>query len=294
MSTEWFDAFTSIAVAPYDTDHAFFYLKDCDIAESDIQHSVLVEFHAGAWREIETTNWDCAGLCIPEPNIPSMLAVGQEGEIGYANSGASLSEDKIVPEPFRLRSVARIAGDIFACGMRREVFRRSASGQWRQIFTALAEEGELAGFESISGFSLQDIYAVGWNGEIWNFNQGAWHRIDSPTNQILTCVLCSSSGEVLICGRNGTLLRGRGDAWRSIDNESFTDDLWSIVEFNSGIYVASMKDIYNLKDDKLTPVTWGDARPATCYQLATGGDSMWSVGAKDVWMNDGVRWKAIL
>ena len=39
--------------------------------------------------------------------------------------------------------------------------------------------GQNAGFEAIAGFSSEEIYAVGWKGEIWEWNRAQWLKRES-------------------------------------------------------------------------------------------------------------------
>lgn len=294
MSTEWFEDYTISAIAPYDSKHAFFLMKDRDLEESEIQHSVFIEYNSGGWREIDTTNWECAGICIPDSPKVEMLAIGANGEIAFSPLGGTISESQIEPTPFLLRTASKIENKIFACGMRREVYRQSINGKWQQIFTSPTKKGELSGFEALAGFTEENLYTAGWHGEIWHFNGALWRQIDSPTNQILTGATCSTHGEVYICGRNGTLLKGHGDIWKNIEPEPFNDDFWSITEHQGSIYASTMSEVYILKDDNLTPINWGVQRPTTCYRLVVGGGSLWSVGANDAWVNNGTNWIKVL
>ena len=68
------------------------------------------------------------------------------------------------------------------------------------------KSGENAGFEDICGFNLTEVYAVGWNGEIWQWEGVRWIDRPSPTNLILTGVCCGTDGNVYACGQNGTLI----------------------------------------------------------------------------------------
>ena len=64
-----------------------------------------------------------------------------------------------------------------------------------------ADPGVPAGFEAIAGFGEENIYAVGWRGEIWQRKDDGWIQRDSPANVILTGVCCTDDGYVYICGR---------------------------------------------------------------------------------------------
>jgi len=151
----------------------------------------------------------------------------------------------------------------------------------------------VVGFEAIDGFSEHDMYAVGWDGEIWHFGGGLWRRLASPVNSVLVDVCCAGSGVVYCCGRNGLLVCGAGDVWNVVELSSFSEDIWSLAWFNDQLYLAAMDALFVLDGRALKVVKFGDDSPKSCYDLVTGAGVLWSVGAKDAFCFDGSRWSRI-
>ncbi|MCI5130117.1 MAG: hypothetical protein D3904_01040 [Candidatus Electrothrix sp. EH2] len=193
-----------------------------------------------------------------------------------------------------MEDVAVIDGYAYACGMDRQLFKRVAKGKWMPMHAPTPTQDEVLGFMGMDGFSETEIYAAGWEGEIWHYNGEKWFQIDSPTSLDLHAVCCAGDGVVYLCGSNGTFIKGRKDKWEVIGDPAFTKDLWDMHWFNDRLYAVTMYDIYELVGNDLKPVDTGDNMPSSCYRLSSADGVMWSVGTRDVFRYDGNKWEDVL
>ncbi|MEE9129611.1 MAG: hypothetical protein V3T84_06295 [Phycisphaerales bacterium] len=76
--------------------------------------------------------------------------------------------------------------------------------------------------------------------------------------------------------RRGPLREVRGIAWH-----------------NDSLFISTMREVFNLFDDKLGPVDFGSDRPTSCFALSAADGVLWSIGAKDVISFDGEEWSRI-
>src|SRR3569833_960886 len=113
-----------------------------------------------------------------------------------------------------------------------------------------------------------DIYAVGWDGEVWNYDGASWHELPAITNQVLVDVCCTGDGVVYACGREGLLIKGRADIWEIVDTDDLEEDFWSLAWFDDRLFIASLYNLYTLGKKGLAEVSMGKDTPGTCNRLA--------------------------
>jgi hypothetical protein len=220
-------------------------------------------------------------------NIGTLQGDTQE-QIDASNRGPSVYGE--------IRDLRFIGNHLYAAGMGRQVYRRDGKDNWvhrdvRAIQPSNLEE--VTGFNAIDGLGEEDIFAVGFRGEIWRLHAAAWRQVESPTNVILNALRVIDTNLMFACGKKGTLLRGTGDSWQAIAHESTDDEFWGLEWFNDALYVASARSLYRLAaDDTLTPINLGLGKGVTCRFLHANDGVLLSVGTKNVcWTEDGVIWR---
>ena len=269
---------------------------DDDKTANKVPHSDVMVFEAGRLALAAKNPYLTAGVCVARSPLEQLVAVGEEGDVFVGGSGDVHNE--VIGTPGHgprdiaiLRGVRAIDGLAYAAGMRRQVYRRVGRDAWVRLDTGpLPELGDVVGFESIDGFGHNDLYAVGWKGEIWRGKDGEWAPVTSPTNLILTDVCCAADGEVYCCGQQGVVLRGRGESWTVVDNPAFGVDLWGLTFFEGHLYVAGFSVLLRLEDDILVPVDTAPVAARTFGHLRHTDGVMWSTGASDLIAFDGATW----
>jgi hypothetical protein len=182
--------------------------------------------------------WTPVGITICRSPLEQMVTMSEDGDIYCLCSGEERYE-KIMNEGMSplerggpMRGIRYIGSSVYAVGMKRQIYRRVDFDHWISIDTGVFSNGsEVVGFEAIDGFNEHELYAAGWEGEIWAFNGERWERKESPTNVILHDICCADDGSVYACSQLGTLVKGRGDEWQTIDTE-LQENIWSLAWFN--------------------------------------------------------------
>jgi len=205
---------------------------------------------------------------------------------------AIITTDDDIRRQTDIRACRAINGRAYAVGMMRQVYKMTARGKWAAIDKGLEDDGDgVTGFESIDGFAEDDLWCVGWGGEIWHGTGRKWRQKDSPTNLILTDVCCAPNGRVYACGRNGMLLAGRGDTWEIIESPKLAHDLWALAWFQDRLYIASGTKLYTLHDGVVADVKFpGKDKPKTFTQLDAAHGWLLTIGSADVFRFDGTTW----
>lgn len=280
--------------------HDLAYIADQDDSiGADVPHTHFHEVDEGQLAFIDTMHWHTAGIAVSQHPVSQMIAISPNGD-AFLFGSQQQSQERISTahgDPIdrgHLRQVRTIGQRTFAVGMGRQVYRRDGADHWTCLDQSIRPAvGETKGFESIDGFDESDLYAVGWDGEIWHYNGQQWNQKESPTNLVLTRVLCAGDGRVYASGRRGLLIVGRGDAWQPIEQEDVTSDIWDLAWYAGKLYLSTMRGLYTLQGGSLVEVDFGDDTPATCYHLSVADGVMWSFGAKDIMAFDGNTWTRI-
>ena len=244
---------------------------------------------------IGDTRWDCVSICSPTIPKSQMVALGEYGQVMVFGSDDEY-EERVTTEDVEFREVRAIAGIAYACAMDRKVFRRDAPHRWIPVHQDMHQRPApdiVFGFESIHGYSHDNLYAVGWHGEIWHYDGDAWQQQQSPTNLTLNRVYCAPDGFVYACGLAGTLIRGRDSQWEIIADGAISADLWDMDWFCDRLWISSLNMIYTLEGDTPEPVEFNDDAPTTFFQLDARDGILWSVGREDIMQFDGEEWHRI-
>ncbi len=280
-----------------------YFLTSFDETDPDVRHTnFFVRKNAKAKTELsgDTWNWVAISCCIITSPKEQGIALGDDGHIYLIGSGEDLNEQ--IPEPDDrsgdLREVRAIDGIPYVVGINRQCFRRPKAGVWERFDQGLPPGGKgLPGLESIHGFNANELYAVGWKGEIWERSKrtkGKWKLAAQPTTLAFFRVLCAEDGNVYAAGQGGILFRGRGATWELIDHRDMQDDIFDLEWFGGKLWLSTMYSLHTLEDGHLTLVDFDGEPPSTCNHLSTAEGLLWSIGAKDVMQFDGTDWTRIL
>lgn len=286
------------------SDLGYLLATDDALIAQGVAHTRVITIDQGDWGG-DDLDWLASSSAVCHDPQERFIAAAQLGHTTWVAGGGQASEEAITTNSARsvqsrgyIREIREIAGGkLYAAGTCRQLYRRDGPANWVCLDIWQKDESDEildCSFESVDGFSEEEIYTVGWEGEIWLFNGSSWKQIESPTNVSLYKVLCAPDGNVYAAGTFGTLLRGKGDAWELIEHEDTTDDIWGLAWFEGQLYLSTTSVVYRLDGDQLKLVDYGDGEvPTTCYHLSAADGILWSIGAKDVVQFDGSKWTRI-
>lgn len=267
-----------------------------DLINDNIGYTKIARLFKGdgeKWQDYGDVKWDTAAICFSTTPDRNIIAIGNLGFAYISNAGSPYTEaiknGSTSAESIGLiRSARTIKGKTYACGMRGQVWKREGRDHWVFMTEELPRKN---GFESLDGFNENEIYAAGWEGEIWQFGGERWTQHDSGTNVILVDIICAGDGQVYAVGRGGMLVRGRGAAWEAIKLD-IPVDLWSLAWFKGELYACSTRDIFKWNGETFVPMQIEGDRPKTLQYLnvSTHGEELCVVGPKDLFRFDGTTW----
>jgi hypothetical protein len=236
-----------------------------------------------------------------DPRIGGFITLGLEGQVDLEVGDQHtleymdrLSDGRRGFGGF-LRDIRVIGNDLFAVGMGRQIHRRAGDGRWiREDEGTRQTVGDLAvaGFNAVDGIDSHNLYAAGFNGEIWHRRLGAWYRADSPTNVVLHRLRAVSPDLVYACGQQGVLIAGNHDRWKFIEHTINVDNFWGMEWFNGKLYLADNDCIYVLDEREDLKALDLDLGPFTFGDLHADHGALWSFGAKHLAVTtDGIHWE---
>ncbi len=262
-------------------------------------HSIVFLYKKGSWSKF-IVDWPIVSVCGVD-NGQVLLSLGLDGRVHAAQATGFTSEDIDASQdgPIytgNLLQIRIIQNDPYVVGMGRQVYRRLAPNNWERMDQSVRqsiEEEEILGFTSIDGFNYNDLYAVGYGGEIWHFNGKVWRNIPSPTNLVLNEVRCMSPDVVYVVGQCGVILRGRNDVWDIICENQVTENFWGIESFNGNLYLSTSDSVYKLVNEMLVKENIGLEGAGCASSLHANDGVLWSFGTKFLSYIEGDDWNSV-
>jgi hypothetical protein len=248
----------------------------------------------GEWRAEVELDFKPVAVSGVGSQAGAWVILGIDGEVLWVkNAGGKpdVRADRIVnPLNLPFTTITPFGAGVVAGQMGRGVYW-SDGGEWRQLGRGMPADDN-GGVEALASTG-NELYACGWNGEIWCMQNDVWFQVESPTNVILTGASADAAGNVVACGRLGLLLRGRHDRWATIDHKQTDEDFWSVASFRGRVFVSSLLAIYELAGNTITRID-DDSAATSYYHISSNEEILASVGARAVLVNDGEQWQTII
>ncbi|MCF6189962.1 MAG: hypothetical protein L3J51_05770 [Cocleimonas sp.] len=235
-----------------------------------------------------------------------LLFVSENGDTHTAVGGYPLTSQGAIPKSrsalktsdfpaLFFHNAKSINGKIYTVNSMRGVFKFTGS-EWIQLKSGLPDYEDIVGrnygFRDIDGFSEDDIYAAGGDGDLWHWNGEKWRQIDCPTNALLTNICCGDDGLVYITMNKNAILCGREDNWEFI-NQDMSDRFESIVWFKDRIYLSSSYQLFQIKDNKFSAANEGEFRSLLWGRLSVGDGIMVAALDRRIGIYDGKEWTIV-
>jgi hypothetical protein len=296
-------------VAAFSKDRAFFVAAHRDAEEKNLPVSHVLRWKSGAW-ESKPFQVRATSLAVVHHPDPNLLVMSIDGKI--VRWGAKDFSEEVVdtskegPQHIGdLREVREIGKRGYVAGMGRTAYRCDGPGTWVRVDKGVRVEKDDdsdSGFNSIHAFGEKDVYAAGFDGEIWSYDGKKWKKRETPTNLALYRVLCAPDGNVYAAGQLGTLLVGKADQWEVVKHDATREDFWGSAWFKGRFYVATSNGIFVLNKRTLEKL---EVKPKGATTLKFGVNScfskldaiedvMWSVGTRmAMYTEDGATWTEV-
>ena len=230
------------------------------------------------WGQYATMfNWAPVAMASVKPagGERTVVALGARGEIYEIRTSDGDEQTSVMPGKggFVARNLAVVGDTIYAVGLGHCIARWERPMTWTRLDPNVKKD-QAAGFNDLVAISADEMYTVGWGGEILRTDGQRWQTIDSPVSAALRSACIGSDKMVYAVGYNGTMVRGRGDDW-SVVETGRQGVLLDVCAFRDEIFVADSFAVFRLGADGLEVVTEfedPDDRPDSCVGLCASAD----------------------
>ncbi|MHA7059281.1 hypothetical protein ACWGOQ_0018790 [Aquimarina sp. M1] len=238
------------------------------------------------------------------------LAVDMAGNIYSQSNGKEHSENK---HPTSLNdtdltavvvNLKIIGKSIYSVGIPRKLYLRKGINQWEDLAKALDTPVEFKqgkssleyGWNDVAGFSEEDIYLVGGQGDVWYYDGKRFTQLDFPSNELLENVCCADDGYVYIGGNLGRLWRGKGTAWKLLSSQEFVTPWKDIVWFANRLWLGSDYGLWEYSDNELKRATVPSQVKNRSGSLSINAEKnlLLTAGQNGASMFDGVKWEVLI
>ncbi|ALV07678.1 hypothetical protein [Roseateles depolymerans] len=196
-------------------------------------------------------------------------------------------------------NVATIGGRLYVCANWRHVCYLSDKREWVSIRHNLADPPSKRvtdfGFDAVSGFAENDIYAAGGEGDVWRFDGHLWRQCQIPTKLLMESICCAGDGFVYIGLQSGGLIRGRGDEWEVIHQDNMSVPFKDIVWYQDKVWCTSEYGLWTVaKDGKLVDADVPPLASACAGNLSTADGILMVAGLNGAALHDGNEWHRLV
>lgn len=306
-----------------------FFLMDCVVRKKDILYFVFEQErdegkNAPPKNEVRTRVVYCINDSIPEDiwgfsSFKGMqrlkagvsyqpkeqfVGVSLNDHVYVLGSGDDELEDDIPnwyqhgPKGNRggTRHLRTIDGYLYAIGGNRSVLRRERRERWQFVgdipFDSDKDKG--VGFGDMDGFSAQDMYAAGGQGDVWHYDGTKWRRLPFPSNMDLYTVCCAGDGFVYIGAESGSVFKGRGNEWKLISRGKMSLPFRDMVWHQGKVWGTSDYGLWVVEKDKVKEADVPDKVRACSGHLSVGDGVMLLAGIYGAALHDGESWQMII
>jgi hypothetical protein len=254
-------------------------------------------YKSGQWGRHDL-EWNVNSVCYFDEQ-DALYALSVQGDISIATQQGFRTEK--IPgagtyEGFAsIKQIRQIGKKLYVCGDQGQVYRLDKSG-WVHFDNGLLDQKISASaldFNSIDGCCEDDLYAVGYHGRIFHYNEQGWTELESPTNAHIECIRCINSDEFYFCGNNGLFFKATKSGFYDFSLEGLKEHFWGLEYFQGKVYLATLSKLYVFDGASVKPITTGLEPNIGGYKLAARDDMLWSFGVNDLAFFDGKVWNRL-
>jgi hypothetical protein len=140
------------------------------------------------------------------------------------------------------------------CGGVRSVAKMIEKNTWLSYTHLIPPHADrsIGGFQDIDGFTENDLYAVGGQGDVFRFDGILWHHVEFPSNAWISTVCCGGDGNVYISGAEGLTFVGRDNKWKKITDGGLNLGFRDMVWHEDRVWCTNDYGVWTIHNNKLS------------------------------------------
>jgi hypothetical protein len=266
-----------------------------DMLADKIEHSVIVRLTQGQLSIIGKLKWETRALFLgPQEQV---VSIGSRGRAATINPGVSI---EVIGDELDkpglvglLRDATRVGTDVlYAVALDGRLYRKQAQQAWSLAIPKLPGGPKLQRLAQ-GAVSEDNLLAASIDGALYRKRDDAWHRVDLPSSAIVNFIWMAGGDRYIACGLRGLLLIGAAGEAKVIQHSFTHEDFWCACAFEDQVYISSLHHLYRLLPDgdleRIDPLGAG-----TFHLMSVSGDTLWSLGSRDVLELRHGAWKRVL
>jgi hypothetical protein len=233
-----------------------------------------------------------------------LVSVSLDGQVFLMGSGTSdfearIPESKTGPLRGSVQRVFSIDGVVYVAQGNRGLCKRAGPNDWRSLCEGLPvasswKARDEQGFKSADGFSEQDIYAGGGQGDLWQFDGAKWSQLSFPSNMQIETICCAGDGNVYVSCQFGALYRGRANSWTKIEEGNQTLPYRGMVWFQDKLWCTSDYGVWTLENGRIRKPNVPDEVFIKAGHISCNDGVLLLAGTNGAAVFDGKSWVEIL
>jgi len=263
-----------------------------DLLAERIEHALVARIHGTRGELLAKLKFESRGVWeLPDQSVYCLGSRGKSAVIGKRIVLETIAPDLDLPGVVGLirDGVMDVQGRLRAIALDGRLFARDDSGVWHQ---EIARDERARLHRIVQGNVKRILLAATVDGGIMVKEGSAWRSLDLPSSQIVNAIWTADGETFLACGLHGLLLRFDLSRASVIEHDFSHENFWSICTAGGRTLVSSLHHLYELGEDGLQRLDPLDA--GTFHLLSAQGESIWSMGGKDVLQLTDAGWSRII
>jgi hypothetical protein len=311
----------------YEEGFAGYHIYDCEVRTkstfsfilcetleekvSDEPKKRLLNYFMGIKEEIgygQYTGFEIPKLAVAQQPCSQAVMVAVNGVVAVQGAGVSSMEGDIPRgvEGAMIRGIhgmTNIDGYVYVTGPWRSVAKRVGPNQWESVVDRKTSMpvpmpnrygSADAGFDGIDGFNKNDIYCVGYKGDVWRYDGERWQPCIVPTNLSMETVCCAGDGFVYIGMAGGSVIKGRENSWEVIHTDRMTLPFTDMVWYADRVWCTSDHGLWVIENNKLVKADVPADVNVCSGHLSAGDGVLLLAGVNGAALFNGTQWEIII